>query len=146
MVAINNLTKEIRKNDEEFLLKVAKKILTKEKFTAKTDLSIALVSEDEIKKLNLIYRNKNCATDVLSFGKLDKKQSEIKYFSEPEVIICPVEVKKNAESAKEPFKKELARVLVHAMLHLLGFEHENGGKKAEEMFQKQEDYLSLFDF
>jgi ssRNA-specific RNase YbeY (16S rRNA maturation enzyme) len=32
------------------------------------------------------------------------------------------------------------------MLHLLGFEHENGGKEAEEMFKKQEDCLSLFDF
>jgi probable rRNA maturation factor len=146
MVAINNLTKEISKKDEEFLLKIVKKILTKEKFSTKTNLSIAFVDENEIKRLNLIYRNKNCATDVLSFGKLDKTVKEDKYFSEPEIIICPVEVKKNAVSAKEPFKKELARVLIHAMLHLLGFEHENGGKEAEEMFKKQEDCLSLFDF
>ncbi len=145
MLAINNLTHEGIKIDEKFLKNIAKKILVKEKISTNADLSIALVDSEEIKKLNKQYRGINKATDVLSFGKFEKKL-KLKDFSEPEIIICLKEVQKNAKSAKEPFEKELARVLIHALLHLKGFEHEQGGVAAQKMFTKQEKYLTLFRF
>lgn len=146
MVAINNLTSEFKKIDGRFLVDVAKKILVKEKIGAKTNLSIALVDANEIKKINKRYRRENKATDVLSFGELSKKKQRQGYFSEPEIIICPSVVQKNAGLVKESFKKELVLVLVHAILHLLGHKHEQGGYSAKKMFQKQEEYLSLFNF
>jgi probable rRNA maturation factor len=145
MLAINNLTQNKEKIDEKFLKKITKKILVEEKIDAKTDLSIAIVNESEIKKLNKQYRGINKATDVLSFGKFEKRLKQ-KDFSEPEIIICPKEVEKNAKETKEPFEKELARVLIHALLHLNGFEHEQGGPAAQKMFKRQEKYLSLFRF
>lgn len=145
MLAINNLTGKNKKIDEKLLLKIAKKILEIEKIKAKINLSIALVSSTEIKKLNNKYRGKNKPTDVLSFGEIKKNKKQIDFF-EPEIIICPEEVEKNAQQSKEPFKKELIRVLIHAILHLLGFEHEQGGLVAEKMIRKQEKYLSLFKF
>ncbi|MFA5086911.1 MAG: rRNA maturation RNase YbeY [Candidatus Paceibacterota bacterium] len=146
MVAINNTTTEFKKIDEKFLKNVVKKILLKEKISAKINLSIALVDAGEIKKINKQYRRENSPTDVLSFGELIEKKQKPEYFSESEIIICPSVVQKNAKQAKELFEKELARVLAHAMLHLLGYEHEEGGVEAKKMFQKQEEYLSLFNF
>lgn len=142
MVAINNLTPEFGKIDENFLENIAKKIFRREKISSKINLSIAFVKPSEIKRLNQKYRKKNKATDVLSFGNLNKQEN----FFEPEIVICLKEVKKNAERAKEPFQTELARVLIHALLHLLGWEHEKGRVAAQKMLQKQEEYLSLFGF
>lgn len=146
MVAINNTTTEFKEIDENFLKNIVKKILLKEKNSAKINLSIALVDAGEIKKINKLYRGENSPTDVLSFGELSEKKQYPEYFSESEIIICPSIVQKNAKQAKEAFEKELARVLVHAILHLLGYEHEEGGVEAKKMFQKQEEYLSLFNF
>ena len=99
MIEVNNLTKE--KIDEKFLKKVAIMVLRSERKISKypnINLSIALVGQKEIKKLNKQYRGKNKATDVLSF-------------SYGEVVICPEKT------------KELPRVLVHGILHILGFTH-----------------------
>ena len=146
MVSINNITKEFKNIDERFLTKVVKKILVQEKISARMNLSIALIDAVEIKAINKKYRKENKATDVLSFGELVNQGKSNGLFSEPEIIICPEEVQKNAKQAKELFKKELARVLIHAILHLLNYEHEEGGDQAKKMFRKQEEYVSLFKF
>ena len=91
-------------------------------------LSVAIVDSEEIKKLNYQYRNKNESTDVLSFGE------DIN-----EIVICPQEIKKNGED----FKKELKEVVIHGVLHLLGYDHEGDEGKARKMFQKQNKYLKI---
>ena len=117
MIEINNLTAS--SVDEEFLKGVAKKVLKGEK-KKEIDLSIAFVGEARMRKLNKKYRGKNKVTDVLSFG------NELN-----EIVICLREVKKNAKKYNSTFKKELARVLIHAILHLLGYEHEKMQEKEE---------------
>jgi len=129
MVEINNLTGLII--DGNFLKAVAKKVL-KERSKEKIDLSIVFVGQERMKKLNQKYRRKNKLTDVLAFGE-----------GLNEIVICPQEVKKNAKRFNSVFKKELARVLIHGILHLLGYNHEKGGKEAEKMEKKQNYYLSL---
>ncbi len=126
---INNLTGLII--DGNFLKAVAKKVL-KERNKEKIDLSIVFVGQERMKKLNQKYRRKNKLTDVLAFGE-----------GLNEIVICPQEVKKNAKRFDSVFKKELARVLIHGILHLLGYNHEKGGKEAEKMEKKQNYYLSL---
>lgn len=123
MIEINNLTAS--KVDEEFLKGVAKKVLKGED-RKEVGLSIVFIGEARMRKLNKRYRGKNKVTDVLSFG------DELN-----EIVICLREIKKNVKTYNSTFKKELARVLIHAILHLLGYEH---GEKMEE---KQEFYLNL---
>jgi probable rRNA maturation factor len=130
MVSINNLSEKYRKLDKNFLKKTVEKILKGEKFKKNGEISIAIIDSEEIKKLNRKYRKKNNPTDVLSFGKAGEDVSEI--------VICPEEVKKSGKD----FKKELAEVVIHGTLHLLGYEHEKKKKDSEEMFLKQEKYLS----
>ena len=88
------------------------------------DLSIVLVGQGRIRELNKKYRGKNKTTDVLSF----------QYDELGEVIICLREVKKNAKKFGSTYKKELARILIHGILHILGYDH-------EKMKEKENHYL-----
>lgn len=129
MIEINNLTDS--KINENFFKKTANNVLRGEK-ARKISLSIAFVPKKRIKELNKRYRKKNKATDVLSFL----------YNGLGEIIICPRQVKENAKRFGEGFKKELARVLIHGILHLLGYDHEKSKEEAEIMGEKQNYYLA----
>jgi len=128
---INNLAKSPVK--KSFLEITIRKTLQEAGFAFGTKnivVSLALVSQSEIKKLNRQYRKINKATDILSFSEY-KNAKEIK--KDParelflgELILCYDEVKSYAQKQKIPVKKELAEVLAHGLLHLLGFRH---GKK-----------------
>jgi probable rRNA maturation factor len=126
MIEINNLTNF--PVDKKFLTGVAKKVLKGENREIE-NISIAFVSSDEIKKLNQKYRKKNKPTDVLSFGKSLDFESDT-----AEIVICPEIVKDNGD--------ELAKMLIHGILHILGYDHEKTTKEAEEMERKQKKYLS----
>jgi rRNA maturation RNase YbeY len=132
-IEINNLT--TNPVDEEFLKVVAKKVLEGENKNEK-DLSIALVGQGRIRKLNKQYLKKNRVTDVLAFPGNGLG----------EIVICLREVKKNAKRFGSTFEKELARVLIHGILHLIGYDHEKNGDKAQEMEKKQNHYLSTLKF
>jgi len=136
MIEINNLTGN--PIDEDFFKKVAKIILEEELGISqfqKTDLSIALVGQGRIRELNRRYGGKNRPTDVLAFSNRNMGLGEI--------IICLKEVKKNAKKYGFTFKKELTRILIHGLLHLLDYSHE---KKVEikKMEKKENYYLSKF--
>jgi len=144
MIEINNLTTV--KIDEKFLRKVAEKVLEGEK--KESDLSIAILGPGRIKKLNKKYRGKNKVTDVLAFpgSKALLKKFQVgslqKMEGLGEIVICLREVKKNVKRYKVSFEEELTRVLIHGILHLLGYDHEKDEKKAKEMEEKQNHYLN----
>jgi len=126
MIEINNL---ISRADYGFLKKVAKIVLNKKKF----DLSIALVNPGKIKELNRRYRKQNKVTDVLSFI----------YDDSGEIAICLKQVKENAKKFGLPFKTELAKVLIHSVLHLTGYDHKSQ-KQAKIMEKRENHYLNLW--
>jgi len=130
MIEINNLT--ALAVDKKFLKSVAGKILKGEK-KEKKDLSVALVGPAQIKQLNKRYRRKDKTTDILSFA------GEGSFLGE--IVICPQQVRKNAQKYKVSFKKELTQVLIHGILHLLGYDHERSQKEAKKMEKRQQYYL-----
>jgi probable rRNA maturation factor len=140
MVEINNLTRSYI--DKKFLKRVAQIVLRGEN-KKENGLSIVLVGSKRIRRLNKKYRGKNRATDVLAFGQSQKfpifSKEEIKL---GEILICLQETKKNAKRLNSTFEKELARVLIHGILHLLEYDHEKAKKEAEKMEKKQHYYLS----
>ncbi len=133
MAEIKNLTQE--KIDNNFFKRIAKIVLKGENGKIE-DISVAIITAGEIRKLNKRYRGKDEPTDVLSF-----EASELD-FSLGEIVICLAKIRQNAKKLGFSFEEELARVFIHGLLHLLGYEHENGSKKAKLMEQKQEYYLS----
>lgn len=134
MIEINNLTNFAV--DKTFFTGVAKKVLKGEN-REREHVSVAFVSPSEIQKLNKKYRKKDKPTDVLSFGKASDFKDE-----HSEVVICPFVVRDMAKDSPLPLKKELAKALIHGMLHNLGYDHEVSVKEEERMFTKQEFYLS----
>ncbi|MFA6184366.1 MAG: rRNA maturation RNase YbeY [Parcubacteria group bacterium] len=100
-------------------------------------VSIGLISESEIKKINKKYRNKNSSTDILSFGNFNSKEELINQSEENiflgELLVCPADIKKYCQEKNIEFEKEFFKVVSHGMLHLVGFRH---GKK---MFEIQKD-------
>lgn len=107
-------------------LKNLEKIIAK-KFKLKQAISLALVSETEIKNLNRVYRHQNKVTDVLSFN-LDSPAIL------GEVVICLAQAKRQAKFHKKSLSAELKLLTIHGILHLLGFDHE----KSEAEYQSQE--------
>ncbi len=108
MIEINNLT-EIN-IDEDFVKKVSNFVLVEEGIGDKKEISIAFVSQERIQELNKKYRKKNEITDVLSFP-------------DTEIIICPKELQANSKKAGISFEQELKHIVIHGILHLLGYEH-----------------------
>jgi rRNA maturation RNase YbeY len=154
MIEINNLT--INPIDENFLKKVAK-IVLKGEGKGESDLSIALIGPGKMRKLNKRYLGKNRVTDILAFGENSKwgpaegwkgggrvgvQIPNSKFRGIGEIVICLREVKKNAKRFGQSFEKELARVLIHGILHLLGYNHEKDEKEAKKMEEKEKYYLS----
>jgi len=129
MIEINNLT--TNPVAKEFLKKIAKKVLKGEN-KSEAEISIALVGEGRIMELNKKYRGKNRVTDVLAFGDNDGLG---------EIVICLREVKKNAKKYDTTFEKELSKVLIHGILHLLGYNHEKSEVQAKKMEEKENYYL-----
>ena len=82
------------------------------------ELSIALVEREKITKLNQKYREKNESTDVLSFC-YDNNNERIN----GEIILCLEEIEENAKHDKIEIKTELAKNVVHGILHIIGFDH-----------------------
>ena len=101
-------------------------------FLAKKNLSLsfAWIAEEEIKKINKSYRKKDKATDVLSFCEYENeaalKKSKEKELFLGELLLCynfirSVSLAEGGD--QKDLKKELARIIAHGVLHLLGFSH-----------------------
>lgn len=121
------------------LLTDLKKILTP---NFHLEVAISLVSDAQIKKINSQFRGKNKATNVLSFSNLDenfirqfglkKAVGSSKYLLLGDIIIAYETVKKESLAQKKKFYDHLTHLLLHAILHLIGFDHEEE-KMAEKM-------------
>lgn len=97
-------------------------------------LSVVFVSKKEIQLINKAYRRKNRPTDVLSFdysSGYNKNQQKDKI--EGELFFSPEIIAKSAKKNEVPFSQELAYVLSHGVLHILGMRH---GKKMYKMQDK----------
>ena len=138
MIEVNNLTRS--KVSESFLKKVAERVLQGEK-QQKKKLSVALVSPKKALELNKKYRRKDKVANVLSFpvGN-DKIPMGVEgYFGE--VILCPSQIKKDAQKYGMIFEQALAWMFIHGILHLLGYNHTKG-RDLKRMEQKERMYLS----
>jgi len=130
---INNQEKNSlpKKYFEDVILKTIKN--SRVKFSGGMDMSLAVVSEKEIKRINRIYRKKDKVTDILSFSDYSKNSKDI--FCE--LIICLPYVEKSAKEDGITLKKEMAYVISHGVLHCVGFNH------SKKMFEIQDKVCNL---
>lgn len=111
--------------DLEAFERLAMFVLTMESVPDETELSVALVDDAEMAHLNLQYRAIEGPTDVLSFGCDDPCPAP---GDEPitlgDVVIAPAVAERQAVELGHSVEHELDVLLVHGVLHLLGYDHE----------------------
>ena len=118
-----------------FLKNLVKEILQKER--KKYSLDVILLTDEEMIKLNKEFTKRNKTTDVLSFS-LEEKGSDFL----GEVYVSLDQAKRQAKEYKVSFQEELFRLVIHGVLHLLGYDHKKT-KEKKLMQQKEEKYLFL---
>jgi len=105
------------------------------------ELSILFCGDKKIKELNHQYRNKNEATDILSFSLGETIiNGGKKTYIPGDIVISLDTLRRNAEYFKISADEELRRLLIHGILHLDGMDHKTL-KKIEPMLALQEEIL-----
>ncbi len=110
------------------------------------EVEVILCSLDEIHELNLEQRGVDRPTDVLSFP-MEESLEEAE--SDPatgaiflgSMALCVDKAKAQAEEYGHSLKREVSFLVVHSLLHLLGYDHELGEAEEKEMFARQEEIL-----
>jgi len=129
-------------------IKRAAGLLLEEVGCSADELSIAMVSDDEIGRLNRVYRSLDRPTDVLSFA-IDEREDDGETVAASghattvggkaegvllgDVVISLDTASRQALAGGWSLEEELNRLLMHGLLHLLGFDHEQGGDEEVRM-------------
>ena len=136
--------KEYEKLNEPLCKSIIEKILTHYNYTS-YDVNAIFTSDIYVSDLKKEFFSKDQWTDVIAFPlQRDSK------FIEGEIYISIPTAKKNANSFKEPYKKELGRLIIHGSLHLLGIEDKSAEQKKkmtilEEKFLEDEFWRGLIE-
>ena len=102
--------------------------------------NVIIINNDEIHEINRKYRGVDRATDVISFALEDDKTFEVVETNMRilgDIYISIDKVREQAENYGHSLKRELSFLVVHGLLHLLGYDHMNE-EEEKEMFKLQE--------
>jgi probable rRNA maturation factor len=121
------------------LKKIAASIL-KALERSQAELSVALVGDKEMRPLNSRYRKKNKTTDVLSFPADPSISANVGLLGD--VIISVDQARRQARDRKTSLKKEIVTLLIHGILHLLGYDHERSQRQAKIMATLEQELFS----
>lgn len=121
-------------------------VLRMEKFVGSAEISVRFVDNAMIRELNREHRNIDSDTDVLSFplgenGVYDINNDTGAYML-GDIVISVEKAISQAEQFGHSLEREIAFLAVHSMLHLLGYDHVNGGLEAVRMREKEEEVLT----
>ena len=121
--------------DERGLIATATEVLAAEGVGA-FELSVSLVGPQEMERLHVDYLGEPGPTDVLSFPFDEEGPDGLRLLGD--VVICPA----CAATANPDLAQEVRLLLVHGILHLLGYDHDEDGDRAE-MWARQERYSGV---
>ena len=112
-------------------------VLTMEDFQGAAEVSVSFVDNEQIKQLNNEFRDKNTATDVLSFP-----LGENGAYMLGDIVISVERAIEQAQMYGHSLRREIGFLTVHSMLHLLGYDHEGSNLEALRMREKEELVLT----
>ena len=123
-------------------------------FLRNSEISILLVGDKKMKELNLYYRNKKKTTDVLSFPLINESLKRLNLSTTKslppssnlplgDIVINLQQAKRQALERGLGLYEEVAQLLIHGFLHLLGYDHEKNRYQAEKMKRLERKLLEL---
>lgn len=134
---------------EKLIHRVIEQGLSSEKVEQEVELSVILVDAEQIRELNAEYRGIDLPTDVLSFAQEDGEEEfpkieEIPFRLLGDIVLALEVALSQANTYQHTFEREVAFLVAHGLLHLLGYDH--GDTEDDEnlahMLQKQESILT----
>ena len=123
------------KLNEDFCITIVKKVLTHYDFKS-FNVNLIFTSDIYVSNLKKEYFSKNQWTDVIAFPMNTKNKKSV----EGEIYISMPTAKENAKHYQQSYGRELARLVIHGSLHLLGIEDDTNEKK-EKMSKLEEHFL-----
>ena len=130
---------------QKWLRRIVEAALSAEKVDRPVELSLIITGDKEVHKLNRDYRGIDRTTDVISFA-LNEDVDGTDFVTPPdkisrlgEVIISYPQAATQAKANKQTIKAEMAWLVVHGLLHLLGYDHQ--GDASEAVMRKREDKI-----
>lgn len=121
-------------------------VLEEEHFYDDAEVSVRFVDNETIHELNAQYRNVDRETDVLSFPLGEDGVYDTNYDTGAkllgDIVISIPKAMEQAEMFNHSLQREIGFLTVHSMLHLLGYDHENGGIEEVHMREKEETVLT----
>jgi probable rRNA maturation factor len=113
---------------------------------ADKEISLSFVDDENIKQLNKEYLGRNRSTNVLSFSLLEGEYGDINPQILGDIIISVETAQRDALSGKLTIQQEIDFLIIHGILHLLGYNHENTTKKeTNKMRQKEKDLFNAIN-
>ncbi|MCG8615239.1 MAG: rRNA maturation RNase YbeY [Desulfobacterales bacterium] len=109
------------------------------------EISIVIMDDPGVRELNATYRGKDKATNVLSFPMQEGEFSDITPGLLGDVVISLETAAREADQAGISLEERMSQLLIHGILHLLGFDHEKGESDAHRMEEKSLELLRLVE-
>lgn len=106
-------------------------------------LSILITDDTEIAALNKQYLNRTGPTNVIAFPMREGEFSDIAPELLGDVVISVDTTEREAKDSGMEFERRFTELLIHGILHLLGYDHENDEEQALEMEEKSQELLLL---
>ena len=147
-VIITDAQKEVRipTGTRMLVRRCCNAVLKIENFEGSAEISVRFVNNDEIHSLNKEFRNVDRSTDVLSFPLGENGEYDINNDTGAkmlgDIVISMETAFAQSKEYGHSFEREIAFLTVHSMLHLLGYDHVNGGLEAMRMREKEEIVLA----
>lgn len=107
------------------------------------NFEIQLVTDAQMAKLNAAYRGKKGTTDVLSFSYIEGAIPVFAHETAGEIYISLPQAARQAKAEKHALTHELAVLVLHGALHLMGYDHEKNAKEAERMHRLEAKLLKI---
>lgn len=110
---------------------------------ARADLSLLLVGDRFMRRLNRLYRRKDRTTDVLAFPmrhirpRLTLHVSRFTSSMLGDIVISLPQAERQAAQAGHTLEREMAVLVIHGLLHLLGYDHERSAREARRMSRRE---------
>jgi len=138
-----------------WLQSLAEQVLAAQGADFNIELGLVITSQEKVRELNRDYRGKDAPTDVLAFymtsGAVETGADSPSFIVPPdgvlhlgEVIVSYPQAVTQAQEHRHSIRKELAILIVHGVLHLLGYDHEKPGQK-REMRAREKEILSRIE-
>nr|WP_320194331.1 rRNA maturation RNase YbeY [uncultured Desulfobacter sp.] len=109
------------------------------------EISIVITDDVQVRDLNRSYRGKDTPTNVLSFPMQEGEFSDITPGLLGDVVISLDTARAEAQTAGISTDERMSQLLIHGILHLIGFDHELGETQAREMEEKSLELLRLIE-